>query len=145
MGTLPNLKMKLGLGDATTVSYPRDHLTTADDIALLYEQCLRMSIGGHETVRVPDQQEIPQRLDAITVIGNLAILGSPDRRAARGSDIQAVIMEPSALRTEGGDNPALDRPLEGPPRTRRRRARRCDGGTLGFSGTRRLCRRLSGR
>ena len=73
---------------------------------------LGMRIGGDVAVGMAHQHEIAVALELVAGIGDDAVLGRLDRRAFRHGEIDAVVLLAVGLRTETGDDAALDRPAE---------------------------------
>src|SRR5215470_14479125 len=66
-----------------------------------------MRIGGHEPVRMPDQNEIAVTFKLVAGIGDHAIFGSLDRRAFWNRKVDTVVLHAVWLGTErDNDSPA---------------------------------------
>lgn len=84
--------MELWKFDIAGCSNPGDHLPAPDHIAAFHQQRFIMSIGGHETVSMANEQQIAKAFDFPAGIGNDTILRRAHRRALGRLDIDAVIV-----------------------------------------------------
>ena len=102
-----DLEMQLRLAHIAAVADRRDDVAPADLIAAPDLQGVGMGIGGDPTVRMLDQQQIPEPTQLVAGIDHNAVFSGLDRGANRCRDVQAVIVQPTLPRTETTDDPPL--------------------------------------
>src|SRR5690606_27495690 len=88
---LADLEMELRLIDAAGLPHGPDNLTRLDRLILGHVDLPEMGIGGDEVVGVPNQHEIAVAAQLVAGIGDGAARCRPDRRAARGGDVDPLI------------------------------------------------------
>ena len=104
---LAQFKVKLRLRHAAGGADAADPLAALDLVATLDADAVSMGVGAGPTARVPDQDQIAEARQAIASIGDIAVGGSHNRRATRGGNVDAVIVQSSGFRTVVGNDSAL--------------------------------------
>src|SRR5947208_4389541 len=142
---LAQLEMQLWLADAAGRADLGDHLAAVDRVALLDEKLVAMSIGRDPAIAVLDEHQIAVTAQFIARVRDNAGLDRLDRSAARGRDVDAVIVRPIGRNPVAGQHPTPQRPREMPATVLRRRGggRRFGARLLGRARlARRECDRL---
>jgi hypothetical protein len=84
--------MELWLADPAGRADLGDHLAAIDRIALLDQQLVAMGVGRDPAAAVLDQDEIAITAQLVAGVSDDAAVDRGDRRAARGSDVDPVVM-----------------------------------------------------
>src|SRR5207253_7733732 len=109
---LAQLKMELRLVDAAGRPDFRDCLPFVDRVALADEYLVAMRVSRDPAIRVLDQHEIAVAAQFVADISDDAALDGFDRGAARGRDVDPVIVRPVSRDAVARQHMAVHRPGE---------------------------------
>ena len=113
--------MELWRRDAAGLPDRGDDLTAPHRLAATHADRVVVAVGGHPPVGMAQDQKVAEARQLVAGIDDDAVLGRVHRGAARRRDVDAVVVQPAALRPEARQHLAPYRPEESGPAPRRRR------------------------